>query len=128
MKTAKTLIQEGPTPKALTHSSNLYTIQQKYVAWLTPDILPVIDKFEAALRGIGVRAQNEPYFHKTGNLDMVNQMYDNLYNVLGITKEEGKQVESEIAATTIINFFQKLLGIEELTQIRRQLLKNVRSL
>jgi len=127
-ETVRTLIQKGPTAEATEHAFNLYNIQQKYVAWLTPDILSVIDKFEDALRGIGARAQSEPYFQKTGNREMINQMYDSLYNVLGIKIEEGKQVKSEIAVTTIINFFQKLLGIEELTQIRQQLQKNVRSL
>lgn len=121
-KTIHTLFREGPTREALAHASRLYGIQQKYIAWLTPDIVLSLEKFEAALRRIGA---NEGYLHATGKIEKVEEMYDLFYDVMGIAKEEGKPVNKEVAVSSIVNSFQKLLGIEELTQLRRKLLEHV---
>jgi len=125
-KTVSTLFTEGPTELALNHAANLYKIQQKYAAWLTPSISESIDPFEQALRTIGANAHFVRFTIGTGDEgrpEAIREMYDTFKDVLNMKKDESKPLNKEIATTAIINKLRAVLGIEKLTMLRQSLIE-----
>jgi hypothetical protein len=123
----RTLFREGPSPEVLNHSPKLYSLQQKYVLWLTPKIEADLEIFEAALRNIGATAgylQNA--IEAKDRQEKINTMYKTFADVLGArwmgTEWQGEKLTEQLAITTVIRNLRNILGIEELTAIRTALI------
>jgi hypothetical protein len=123
----KILFREGPCQKALDGASTLLAIRKKYSLWITAEVETQLEQFEAALRKMGAAAyvvETAPGTSEHGNL--VNQMYSAFAEVMGSkvmgSKEwRGEQITEEVALYTIIHKLQKVLGVEELTNLRSAL-------
>lgn len=124
-KIVSELFTEGPSPKALKHAYNLYEIQQKYTTWLTPAITESINKFEQALREIGA---DSDFIRNTIGTDdpergpAIKRMYKVFKDVLEIRKSEDIEINKDVAVNSIINRLRAVLGIEELTILRQNLI------
>jgi hypothetical protein len=122
-----TLFREGPSPEVLKHSPKLYSLQQKYMLWLTPKIEADLEIFEAALRKIGATAgylQNA--IAAQDRQEKIDTMYKTFADVLGArwmgSEWEGKKLTEELAISTVIRNLRNIHGTEELTAIRTALM------
>lgn len=121
--TVSTLFREGPTHEALKHSDNLFNIKVKYAAWIPKDIAATLEPFENALRKIGALAGREESSRRTA-VDLstiINKMYETFEEVLSIDKLD--QEHSEIAVEEVKQRIRAIMGIDELTKMRRMLIK-----
>lgn len=117
-ETLATLFREGPTPSALNHAGNLAGIQQKHRVWLTPTIETELEKFEAALRLIGANAQLLRDAPGEARQSEIEEMYKTFAEVMGFAEWRGKQLTKERAQSMLITRIRSILGIEELTSMR----------
>ena len=124
-ETLRTLFREGPTQVALNHASNLYRIRQKWALWVTPKIEADLESFEGALRTIGANAHyvdivptNDP-----GRHDRIQEMYAVFAEVMGFEKWKETPVSPERATATVIKKLQIILGTDELTSLRTELIR-----
>ena len=126
-KTLRTLFREGPTDEVFKHTTELYSTQQKYAVWLTPQIESDLELFESALRKIGA---NAGYLKSTTNAtdrqERIAEMYKTFADVMGSkwmgTEWNGEKLTEELAITMVIRRLRGILGTEELTAIRAALL------
>jgi hypothetical protein len=117
-----TLFREGPTSEALRHSSSLYRIRQRWAVWLTPSVETDLERFEAALRKIGSSAHfvDVDLAHPTRS-EVIREMHELYKEVVGMSQGDEKQVETDRAIRKIIQGLRRVLGIEELTDLRKNL-------
>ena len=121
-QTLTTLFREGPTDQVLSHSGNLYKIRQRWAIWITPDVEIELEKFEAALRKIGASAHFvEVDLTSPKRSDTIETMYSLYEEVTGMTDGDEKQARADHAILSIIQCLRQVLGIEELTELRRTL-------
>ncbi|MCF6255042.1 MAG: hypothetical protein L3J98_10515 [Gammaproteobacteria bacterium] len=119
-----TLFREGPTRDALTHSSALYRIQRKYAVWLTPKLEQELDKFEAAIRRIGATADLVYENPGTdGRSVKIEEMYALFSEVIG-EHDQREGITEDVAVTAVIAKLRKVLGTEELTELRGRLVQS----
>jgi hypothetical protein len=91
--------------------------------WITPQVDTDLERFEAALRQIGANAHlvepvpNDPDWNKS-----IKAMFGTFAKVMGSKGSEGETITEDLAIHTIIGRLRKVLGIEELTDLRRTLL------
>jgi hypothetical protein len=119
-----TLFRKGPHQEALTHADRLSGIREHWAVWLTPEIETELGKFESALRTIGSHAwlvKEAPNDPDRGV--SIHEMYGKFAEVVGLARWEGKEITGEIAVTTVIRKLRRVLGIDELTQLRTELVK-----
>jgi len=121
--TLVTLFREGPTFKALEHSSALFAIQQKYRVWLTPELESELDRFESALRNIGATAG---YIRDAPDAEdrkrRIEGMFSKFNEVVGLEEWKGAKLTEEIAISMVIRRLRAVLGIAELTSMRKALI------
>jgi hypothetical protein len=123
----QTLFREGPCQKALDGASTLLAIRKKYSLWITAEVETQLEGFESALRKMGAAAyvvETAPGTSEHANL--VSQMYSAFAEVMGSkvmgSKEsQREQITEEVALYTVIHKLQKVLGVEELTNLRSAL-------
>lgn len=126
-KTLATLIREGPTENVFKHTLELYSLQQKYAVWLTPQIERDLGAFEAALRSIGA---NEGYLRSTSSAadrqERIDEMYKTFADVMGSklmgSTWNGSPLTEDLAISMVIQRLRSILGTEELSAIRALLL------
>jgi hypothetical protein len=117
-----TLFTEGPTDKVFEHTRSLYGIRQRHAVWLTPTIEDELDRFELALRKIGANAHFvEVDLAHPKRSEAINEMFTLYKEVMSMTEGEVKNVRTDRAILTIIQSLRRVLGIEELTQLRQKL-------
>lgn len=120
-----TLFREGPTRLGIDHSRKLLKLREEYAAWLTPDLMESLTPFERALRRIGA---GEIYISNTaGSAEneerrsrMIEEVHKSLLEVLDI-KSAG-EVSEDHAVETVKSAIRDILGIQELTAIRKALI------
>jgi len=118
-KTLSTLFKKGPTQEVLQHTGNLYTLQQKYAVWLTSRVEKDLETFESALRRIGASAgyiRDDP--SAEDRQQRLDEMYQTFAEVMGFEKWQGEQLTDELAISMMIRRLRKILGTEELTEMR----------
>ncbi len=129
-KAVSTLFRRGPTQEVLAHTGTLYTLQQKYSVWLTPQIEEDLEVFESALRQIGA---NAGYINDAPDAEdrpqRIAAMYKTFASVMGVkfmgTSEwQGESLSEELAVSMVIRKLRAILGIEELTKMRAVFVKN----
>jgi hypothetical protein len=121
------LFRTGPCSDVLNGASNLLRIRKEWSLWITPQVEADLEGFEAALRSMGVAAHVVETFPGTpDHTELVRQMFNKFVEVMGSkvtgSKEwQGKQITEEVAVYTIVHKLQKVLGVEELTNLRANL-------
>src|ERR1700687_3812760 len=119
-----TLFRRGPHRDALPHANALFGIRRKWSVWLTPEVQRELERFETAIRTIGI---NERLVSDYPGLEqrqkLIEEMYTLFAKVIGEKEWQGKTLTEEIAISSILEKLRKILGIEELTAIRIQLIK-----
>ncbi len=124
--TVATLFKEGPSKEALTHANNSYKLRQKYAAWLTDEINTNLEPYEQIVRDIGAGSvfvestQNAPQYAEKGS-QKINEIYKKFNDVLCL--DESQDVEETYAIESVKRKVREILGIEELTKIRKYLIK-----
>jgi hypothetical protein len=120
----RTLFMEGPCEKAMIHANKLSDIRREWALWLGAELTTVLGKFEIALRKIGLDARLvERYPNLSKRQECIDEMFSLCEQVFGEKEWAGKQLTQDIAVTTIIGNLRQILGIEELTQLRGELIK-----
>lgn len=128
--TIRTLFKEGPTGEALNHANNLTMLRQKYFIWLTSDLDGKLSRLESALRKLGAGANFVK--HDTGTEAQqraIAGMYLGFANLLGrdimgTDSWQGDTLSEDDAINKVIFRFRIILGTEELTKLRSELIKN----
>ena len=125
-ETVSTLFREGPSKGALNHAANSYKLRQKYAAWLTEEINANLEPYEKAVREIGAwsgfveSAANSPQFAEKRS-QKIDKIYEKFVDVLGL--ESGERIEETYAVESVKKRVREILGIEELTKIRKYLIR-----
>jgi hypothetical protein len=124
----RTLFREGPTKGALQHSDQLYEIKRKHIIWITRDLEAQLEPFERALRRIGANDFVSRQFPGTeGHEKRTQEMYKQFAQVLGTehmgTEWEGEPITDSAAVSGVISHLRDILGIEELTKLRTQIVQ-----
>lgn len=123
--TVVTLFREGPCEAALNHSNNAQALRRKYAIWLTDDIDIALEPFESTVRKIGADAGlvkatiHDPQAGEERQ-KAINEMYLKFKEVLGIN-DSIKEVQEEHAVEAVKRRIREILGVEELTEIRKYL-------
>ena len=118
------LIQKGPTCDAVTNANKLYSLRQEYSAWVTEEIALELDKFESAVRSVGTRTglaqslSNNPSDAKKG-LKASREAKELLAKILGEYYGNDQTIDNDIAVEKVKAKIRGILGIEELTKIRK---------
>ena len=121
---ANTLFREGETPEALAHAGALYKLRESYAVWLTDEINSELEKFEGAIRRLGAEAHfirnttgDERYAEqRTLRIDTA---FDLFHEIMGWDKT--KEINEDYAVESIQRKVKSILGIEELTGLRKHL-------
>jgi hypothetical protein len=126
--TLDTLFSEGPSQEVLSHASKLFALRRMFAVWLTPGIDSVLQKFEVALRNIGA---NDWFLRNAGadtpRQKQIDEMYKTFADVLG--KEhmgetwQGEALSEDVAIARVLQGLRAVLGVEELTKIRTEIIK-----
>ncbi|NTW32206.1 MAG: hypothetical protein HGB12_06225 [Bacteroidetes bacterium] len=123
LKTLSTLFKNGPDKIVLKHQNNLSQIRQKSAAWLTIEIDNELEKFEAVLHKIGTSAFALEVNHESSNRqDAIDKMYRLFSDVIEMDNNNLTKVNSQWAIASIINKLRQILGINELTELRKKLI------
>ena len=130
--TVSTLFREGPSGNALDHSGNLFSLRQEYSAWLTEDIATKLEPFEAALRRIGASSQFIETTSGSGSYaesrsKKIDEMYRIFRDMLGL-EEKKEKIDEAFAVETVKSKIRDILGIEQLTLLRKALISEASKL
>lgn len=127
--TLENLFRKGPSEDALQHASSLYGIRKARAVWLTPEIEADLERFEAALRKIGANAQLLKMV--PGTPEAIKEMFSEFAHVFGakygFKQWAGEPVTQERTIEAVIVSLRKILGIDELTRLRGELIKSASS-
>jgi len=125
-KTLVTLFRNRPTTEAITHANKLTLLRQEYAAWLTNDITSDLELYEGALRKFGADAGfvedtlGVPEYNK----DRQETIKRNYEMVRKLVKEiKHKEVDENYAIESVIEKVRAILGIGDLTKIRKYLIE-----
>lgn len=121
-----TLFRDGETPIALNHAGALNILREKYAVWLTDEININLRKFEDALRKLGAEAHFiettagvERYAkERSMKIDSTSELF---HEILGFDKTQ--DLNEDYAVEKIKKKVKDILGIEELTNLRKYLVK-----
>lgn len=124
--TVTTLFREGPSKEALNHANNSLRLRQKHAAWLTEEINTNLEPYEQVVREIGAwsgfveSTTNAPQYAEQRSRK-IDEIYRKFNDVLGLEGGSG-QVEETYAIESVKKKVREILGIEELTKIRKFLI------
>lgn len=110
--------------KQIKQANDLYRLREDYAVWLTNEINEDLEKFEVALRRLGVDAH---FINSTaGSNNYANQRtmkiessYELFNEILGIDKD--KELNEDYAIESIKRKVKEILDIKELTGLRKHL-------
>jgi hypothetical protein len=120
-ETIATLFRRGSCKDAFEHANELLKIRRKWIVWLTPEVEATLEHFEDAIHKIGNCANLVEQV--PGAQPAITQMYSLVAEVFGEKEWEGKPITGDIAFKKIIESIRKVLGIDELTLLRSELVK-----
>jgi hypothetical protein len=116
--TLATLMREGPRKSAFEHGRNLSNIRNKWAVWLTPEIDGRLAPIEKELRTIG----SEAWIHEQApGHGSSEAMFTAFAKVIGLENWQGKPLRDEFTVTAVINQLRRILGTEELSRLRSEL-------
>ena len=135
-ETISTLFIKGPSDDVKSNLEKLINIKSEYSAWITQDIAVQLEPFEKAIRKIVVLSEEELSLRKSDKPEdqearkkAIKETYRIFRKVMNL-KNDPKEVEnSEIAVEIVKRKVRSILGIEELTKLRKMLVnKALRSI
>lgn len=119
-----TLFRRGPHRDALQHADSLFNIRRTWTVWLTPEIEAKLVQFEGAIRTIGAQAgllddvQDVP-----DRAETVRTTFATFAEVIGLKEWQGEPITGDRAVEKVLHELQRVLGIDELTLLRSELVK-----
>jgi hypothetical protein len=131
-KTLVTLFTEGPTESALKHANDFYRLQRKHALWITPKISQELNVFESSLRKMGASANYVNKSEHSAKHDQHSHLMSKLHadimgeEFMGI-EWQNEPLNKQIAIATIMSKLRLVLGTEELTELRTQIVRNATS-
>ena len=124
--TVSTLFVNGPTEKVMEHVAKLVNIQKEYSAWVPKDIAIKLDPFERALNEIAANSHLVEVLRgedQKGRNNAVHKMYDIFKQVLNVEHKEITEENKDIAVEEVKQKIRSILGIDELTEMRKMLIQ-----
>ncbi len=117
------IYRDGASKNLMNIGRELVNIRQKHSAWLTKKIEGELRPIETALIEMGAKENLLDYqgFGKERD-DTVKRVYRLLGLVLGHTKSENDE-ESKMAIEEVVEIIREILGINTLTELRREATK-----
>ncbi len=120
----ETLFRRGPHRDVLKDADALANIRTKWAVWLTPEVEAELVKFEGALRTIGAQAGLlEDLRADEDRSEAIQQAYATFAEVMGFESWGGQVVTGDRAIAKVVDRLRKVLGIDELTHLRGELVK-----
>ncbi len=119
----RALWAEGPSSMCLGYSQELNDIRVKHVLWITPDTAKQLRQFESVLAKIGADSfilTDIPVGDKRSAV--TQKMYENWADLIGEKKFGAERVIDEQSVLDMIAWLQGVLGIMELTTLRKSIL------
>lgn len=119
-----TFLTEGPSKKVLGHVTRLVDIRRTWAVWLTPELETELGRFEGAIQSMGAKAwllDQVPEMEQ--RTKVVGEMYAEFAELIGMARWDGKDISHERAVATIIGKLRNILGVDELTKLRNELVK-----
>ncbi len=128
--TVATLFRQGPTQDALQHARRFAELKNEFAAWLPRDVVLDLEPFENAVNKIGalsdlvdaLQGSDQP-----GRPTAIQEMYDIFREVMQIGENVPIEKQPETAVEVVKEHVRAMLGIEELTKLRRKLVKRALS-
>lgn len=121
----ETLFSEGSTENAIKHSKSLFNLNKEYAAWVPNKISLNLQPFEKALRKMGALEHLADALAGKENAEKrseaIKESYKLFEDLMGSQDIDSKDPEnlSDIAVENIKEKIRSILGINELTEIRR---------
>ena len=128
--TVQTLFKEGPTDKALKHVWTFNELRREYAAWLPSEVVSGLEPFETAVNRIGALSNLVNDLNGTGDpkrQEALNEMYGVFREVMEIPGETAAERRPEVAVEAVKSEIRSILGIEQLTQLRKKLISQALS-
>jgi hypothetical protein len=124
LETLTFLFRKGPHKDVLERANSLADTRTKWTLWLTPEVDAELLKFEGALRTIGAQAELLENLHVgEDRSDTVQKVYETFAEVMGFETWKGQAVSGDRAIEKVFERLRKVLGIDELTHLRGELVK-----
>ena len=127
-KGIRELVARGPHKETIKITIALSNIRQKHTAWLTKEIDSQLSQVEYALQLISA---DEHYLDHLPvgdkRKEVVESAYKKFKTLLSIKEPEDTSKtthEKEVAFADILDFLRSLLGVNELTALRQQVVKS----
>jgi hypothetical protein len=123
--TVNTLFREGPTAEAMKHVISFADLRRQYAAWLPADIARQLQPFEKTVTEIGTLSTLVKALEGSDDpkrSEAIEQMYDAFREVMDIPRDSLAARKPEVAAEAVKEKIRQILGIEQLTQLRRRLI------
>lgn len=126
---SKVLFRDGPAPSAIEVSWDLHDVRTEYGLWVTKDINEKLLEFEKAIRRIGIRSRRAERTHDDEKRGKIIDEVEELFDLITEVKEknlEGEDLEEKRkdGIEDILAELQNILGIRELTSLRRKIINN----
>lgn len=117
----------GPSTKAVEYANSLLSIRNRYTAWVTPEITQGLEPFESAIRHIGAAATfigtttDIPEYDEQRS-SATKHMFRLFSQVMNIDGDDDDDIAKLHAAEEAKTYLRRVLGIDELTSLRKMLL------
>lgn len=125
-ETVNTLFREGPTDKAFEHVGHFVELQRQYAAWIPKDVAIALDPFVRAVNKIAALSGLETSLGSSdpkGRANAIEEMYKVFYEVMQINDPKNVNGNSDVAIEEVKERVRAILGIEQLTRMRRKLVQ-----
>lgn len=123
--TVSELFSKGLTKDVNTHLSNLIEIKNEYSVWISHDIGSQLVPFEKALNTLRKFSEDKDSSEFSENLSgmkALKKTYDVFREILNLQQDPGFEEDSEISAEIVRKKIRSILGVEELSKIRKTLM------
>ena len=123
--TVSTLFAHGPSKKIDSHLGKLIEIRREYAAWISNEIAIQLDPFEKALNEVGALSGLSDSLGKEdqqARKNAIKKMYRLFCEILNLEKDPEIVEKSEIAIEIVKSKVRSILGVEELTKLRKILI------
>jgi hypothetical protein len=92
---------------------------RRYAVWITPELQAELEQFESAIRNISSKAHIARMHPSIGSRQ---EVLDLLLDLIDTGSAPGKPPKREVSYRKLIDHAQRVLGVKELTDLRRTLL------
>jgi hypothetical protein len=96
---------------------------RKHALWITPELQAQLEEFESAIRHFSSKAF---LAGRNPSADTRQEVFDLLFDLIDPGSAPGKPPKRELSYRKIIDHARKVLGVKELTDLRRTLLDRTR--